>query len=187
MVQLVRCAGTLGVKVLVLTFAISVFCGPSAVSDDGDCNAAGRHGDEGLADGTSGWFPFGSYPGFYGFGLSYHLGYGYGGAALGVGAAGGYPFYGGPGYLHDAPPLRRFGHIVPFAYYSGPGYPFSFAHPGQLAVDRPLALSGDSGGQGYPYDVGFGPFTGAIPYPVFFFAPYAGEAAATGSSSGKTP
>ena len=50
-------------------------------------------------------------------------GYGYGGDALGVGADGGYPFYGGPGYPHPWPRLRRFGGITPFPYYGGPGCP----------------------------------------------------------------
>jgi hypothetical protein len=64
-------------------------------------------------------------PGYQGFGLNFHPGYGYGGAALGVGPEGGYPFYGGPGYPHAEPRLRRFPllHIVPFPYFGGPGYP----------------------------------------------------------------
>src|SRR5262245_60135764 len=49
-----------------------------------------------------------------GFGLGYHLGYGYGGRALGVGPFGGYAYYGGPGYPQPAPQLRRFGKITPF-------------------------------------------------------------------------
>src|SRR5262249_25944161 len=48
----------------------------------------------GPAYGTLGYGKPGLYPGFQGFGLGYHPGYGYGGAALGVGADGGYPFYG---------------------------------------------------------------------------------------------
>ena len=166
MISLARGDGRLTLKVLALALGIGVFWGRSAGADEngleGMNQTAGR-GHDGSGCGTLGYGGYGLDAGFYGFGLSYHLGYGYGGDALGVGAAGGYPFYGGPGYLHHAPTLRRFGHIAPFAYYSGPGYPYSFAHPGQLAVDRPLALSGDAGGQGYPYDVGFGPFTGAIP------------------------
>jgi S1-C subfamily serine protease len=47
-------------------------------------------------------------------------------------------------------------------------------------------MSGDAYGQGYPFDVGFGPFTGAIPYPDSLFAPYAAAAAADGSSAGTT-
>ena len=55
---------------------------------------------------------------FQGFGLGYHLGYGYGGAAIGVGPDGGYPFYGGPGYPHPAPCLRRCGGITPYTLVS---------------------------------------------------------------------
>ena len=185
MISPARGDGRLNLKVLALVLWIAAFSGSTAFAvDDGlDCmNQTAGHGHHRYGYGTLGYGGYSLYPGFHGFGLSYHLGYGYGGRALGVGAAGGYPFYGGPGYLHDAPPLRRFGHIAPFAYYSGPGYPYSFTHPGPLAVDRPLALSGDAYGQGYPYDVGFGPFTGAIPYPESLFAPYT-DAAATGSSA----
>src|SRR4051794_24902900 len=64
--------------------------------------------------GTLGYGPPGLHPGFQGFGLGYHPGYGYGGDALGVGAEGGYPFYGGPGYPHPSPRLQRFGGINPF-------------------------------------------------------------------------
>src|SRR5262245_47937450 len=73
--------------------------------------------------GTLGYGPPGVFDGFQGFGLGYHLGYRYGGDALGVGAEGGYPFYGGPGYPHKEPRLRRLGRIVPFCYFGGPGYP----------------------------------------------------------------
>ena len=78
-----------------------------------------------------------------GFSLGYHPGYGYGRGALGVGAEGGYPFYGGPGYPHPWPCLRRIGGIVPFPYYGGPGYPIP-GHPnyfgefGPLSPDRPV-------------------------------------------------
>jgi hypothetical protein len=172
-------------KVIALTLWIGVFSGvASAVSYGSELDDSDQNGDCGLGRSTLGSAPFGFYPGFFGFGLSYHLGYGYGGDALGVGGDGGYPFYGGPGYFHDAPALARFGHIVPFAYYGGPGYPFSFTEPGQLAVDRPLVISGDAMGQGYAYDVGFGPFTGAIPYPDSVFAPYAAQATTTGTFGG---
>ncbi len=187
MISLVRGDGRLTLKMLALALWLGVFSGSTALAaDDGleGMNQTAGHGHDGSGYGTLGYGGYGLYQGFHGFGLSYHLGYGYGGDALGVGALGGYPFYGGPGYFHCPPALRRFGHIEPFAYYSGPGYPYSFEHPGQLAVDRPLVLSGDSGGQGYPYDVGFGPFTGAIPYPESLFAPYTARAAATGSSAG---
>src|SRR5436305_1448357 len=56
-----------------------------------------------------------------GFGLKFRLGYGYGGNRLGAGPEGGYPYYSGPGYPHEPPPLRRLGRIVPFAYSGNPG------------------------------------------------------------------
>lgn len=123
------------------------------------------------------------YPGYYGFGLKFHPGYGYGGHALGVGANGGFPFYGGPGYPHPNgdPRLNRLGPITPFPYYGGPGrpcpgLPLFYQGIGGLAVDPPVIASGDD-----HHDInsvgGFGPFTGAIPYPESFFAPYASEAA----------
>ena len=140
--------------------------------------------------GTLGWAPPGYYPGFYGFGLSFHRGYGYGREALGVGADGGYPFYGGPGYLHPSPPLNRCGHLIPFGYYSGPGYPYSFEVTGPLVVTEPVVTQvagGDpaheAGSPVYPYNVGYGPFTGVLPYPENFFAPYTAAAAASGSSA----
>ena len=73
--------------------------------------------------GTLGYGEPGLYPGVQGFGLGFHLGYGYGGDSLGVGADGGYPYYGGPGYPHAWPCLRRIGGIMPFNYYGGPGQP----------------------------------------------------------------
>jgi hypothetical protein len=107
-----------------------------------------------------GYGPPGLHPGFYGFGLSFHPGYGYGGNALGVGAYGGYPCYGGPGY--------------PLHY----GYP-KFAYPyyegiGQLYYDQPVVITElmDAGD--------FGPYTGASAY-AYVHPSYAAEAAATGS------
>jgi PDZ domain len=107
-----------------------------------------------------GYGPPGDHPGFYGFGLSFHPGYGYGGNALGVGAFGGYPCYGGPGY--------------PSHY----GYP-KFAYPyyegiGQLLYDQPVVITElmDAGD--------FGPYTGASSY-VYVQPSYAAEAAATDS------
>jgi hypothetical protein len=125
--------------------------------------ACRTHGHGGLGYGTLGYGGIGLYPGFYGFGLSYHLGYGYGGRGLGVGADGGYPYYRGPGY-------PSFGD----AHYSG--------GIGPLVVDRPVALEFDRREPGYAGD--YGPFTGALPYPETLFAPYVAEAAATGSSAG---
>lgn len=113
-----------------------------------------------LTQGTLSYGPPGLHPGFNGFGLSFHPGYGYGGNALGTGAVGGYPCYGGPGY--------------PLHY----GYP-KFAYPyyegiGQLLYDPPVVTV-------EPMDAGdFGVFTGASAY-AYTHPSYAAEAAATGS------
>jgi hypothetical protein len=187
----VRSAGRARIATLAAALGTCILVGPSARSDDGPSDAVNPHGDAGVNFGTLGWAPYGSSPGFYGFSLRYHLGYGYGRGALGVGADGGYPFYGGPGYDHPGPPLERCGPIVPFAYYSGPGYPYNFAPPGPLVVAQPVAAQtqgGDAahaaGSAVYPYDVGFGPFTGAYPYPESYFAPFTAAAAARGSAAG---
>lgn len=118
----------------------------------------------------------GATSGFQGFGLGYHLKHGYGGNGLGVGANGGYPFYGGPGYLHPNPPLRRLKRIVPFPYYGGPGgpspgQPYFYGGVGSL-VPNPQVISiiGERGGT-----ADFGPATGAIPYPESTFAPFAAD------------
>lgn len=126
-------------------------------------------------------------PGFQGFGLGYHLGYGYGGDALGVEAFGGYPFYGGPGYPHPAPRLRRMGGINPFAYYGGPGYatpesPNYFSGVGPLVVDRPVVTTVPRPGEA-DHATSFGPFTGTVPYAESRFAPMT-SAAAGGAVSG---
>ncbi len=112
-----------------------------------------------------------------GFGLSYHPGYGYGGKGLGVGSAGGYPFYGGPGYVHPEPPLNRFGRIVPFAYDGGPGYPRVGTSPfydatGPL-VARPPVLQPLDGRDPASQTSGYGSFSGTLPIPETVFAPYA--------------
>jgi hypothetical protein len=138
------------------------------------------------AAGTLGYGPPGLHPGFQGFGLGYHPGHGYGGDALGTGAFGGYPFYGGPGYPHPAPALRRIGGINPFPYYGGPGYPTP-AHPnafgpvGPLVVDRPVVTIRPEPGE-IDHTGGFGPFTGTLPYPQNYFAPFASQAAADGTT-----
>ena len=168
MISLVRGGGRLPVMALALALGIWVFSGPSAMADGGP----------------------GLYPGFQGFGLGYHPGYGYGGDALGVGAFGGYPFYGGPGYPFAEPLLRRIGGIVPFPYYGGPGYPSPgnpnyFGGVGPLVADQPVITIGSD--RNDPGDASsYGPFTGAIPYPDTFFAPFTATAtaAAGGSSSG---
>jgi hypothetical protein len=138
--------------------------------------------------GTLGYGPPGVHPGFQGFGLGYHPGYGYGGDALGVGAEGGYPFYGGPGYPHPAPRLRRIGGINPFPHFAGPGSPTP-AHPnfyggvGPLITDEPVIAIIPEPGEA-PQAVSFGAFTGAVPLPEAYFAPYTSEAASLGSASG---
>jgi hypothetical protein len=86
--------------------------------------------------------------GVYGFGLSYHLGYGYGGYGIGVGPEGGSPFYGGPGYRYggvpyDGGPLSH-GEAVAATVEGGP-----VRIPGPGPVGR----------------AGYGPFTGASSYP----------------------
>ena len=169
MISLIQNGGKHPSKVLALALGIWVVSGSSARADVG---------------GT------GVEPGFQGFGLSCHLGYGYGGDALGVTANGGYPFYGGPGYPHPWPCLRRFGRISPFPYFGGPGYP-SPEHPnffggvGQLVVNPPVVpVASDPGDLGYAG--GFGPFTGTLPYPESFFARFTAAAAETGSSMGES-
>ena len=136
--------------------------------------------------GTLGYGGPGLYPGFQGFGLGYHLGYGYGGSALGVGATGGYPFYGGPGYCHPWPRLRRLGGITPFPYYGGPGYPTP-DHPeyygavGPLVNEPPVITIGGDGNE--PSSTSdYGSFTGVLPYPETLFAPFT-SAAASGAMS----
>jgi len=145
----------------------------------------------GPGQGTLGYGPPGIFPGFQGFGLGYHLGYGYGGDGLGVGADGGYPYYGGPGYPHPGPSLRRCGGITHFPFYGGPGYPTPgcpnyFGGVGPLVADQPvITIASDPGEAGY--GSGFGPFTGALPYPESAFAPFTAEAAATGSTPSTNP
>jgi hypothetical protein len=160
-------------KTLALTLAIWAFSRPTA-------NVYGW-GREPYGVGYSG---YGQGPGPIGFGLKYHPGYGYGGNSVGVGAGGGYPFYGGPGYPHEAPGLRRFGRELPFPYYGGPGapscdYPTVFGPVGPLVVDPPVVRVGDRGDLSNATD--FGPLTGALPYPEAVFAPNTAEAAATGT------
>jgi len=119
-----------------------------------------------------------------GFPLKYHSVYGYGGRGLGVGVFGGYPFYGGPGYPCLEPGLNRFGRTTPFPFNGGPGYPRYghsnyFEEPGPLVVNPPVAIIRDP-----DYSGGFGPFTGALPYPESYFSRFTSAAAATGSSTG---
>ena len=147
----------------------------------GKCGKA-HHGKPGQGCGTLGYGPPGFYPGFQGFGLGYHLGYGYGGDALGVGADGGYPFYGGPGYPHPEPRLRRLGGIVPFPHYGGPGHPTP-DHPnfyggagGPLVPDEPvITIESDPNAPLAGGD--YGGFTGIVPDPEARFAPFTARAA----------
>lgn len=145
-----------------------------------------RHHAEGV--GTLGYGPPGLHPGFQGFGIGFHPGYGYGGSGLGVGATGGYPFYSGPGYPHPSPRLQRIGGINPFPYYGGPGHPTPcnpnfYGGVGPLVANPPvITILGDPGEANYAS--GFGCFTGAYPYPESFFAPFTSAAAAGGTASG---
>jgi hypothetical protein len=162
-----------------------------------------HHGAVGY--GTLGYSGPGIFPGYYGFGLSFHLGYGYGGRALGVGAFGGYPFYGGPGYPHPAPPLRRCGKEEPFSYYDGLGFPYAFAAPVGLVVNPDVVTEGNplgtglvtSAESGFSRPGDYGAYTGALPYPDGFFSPFTAAAAAgrggaagssrPGAAGGTTP
>lgn len=154
------------------------------------CRAVGicLHRKLGPGVGTLGYGPPGLHPGFQGFGLGFHPGHGYGGAALGPGVDGGYPFYGGPGYPHPAPRLNRLFGINPFPYYGGPGYPTAecpiyYAAVGQLVADRPvIEIEGAPGEAGDTS--GYGSFTGTMPYPEKVFAPFTTSAAAGGTASG---
>lgn len=147
----------------------------------------GSHKHPGPPYGTLGYGPPGIHEGFQGFGLGYHPGHGYGGGGLGVGAEGGYPFYGGPGYPHPGPTLKRVGGINPVPFHGGPGgptpgHPNAFAPAGPLAPDQPvITVERDPRDPGY--EGGYGGFTGTLPYPEAAFAPFT-TAAATGGSAG---
>jgi hypothetical protein len=171
-------SGRLIVRAVVFVVGIALVVASSSVAADGPYHD-GRGGN---GVGTLGYGGPGLYPGYQGFGLSYHLGYGYGGSALGPGALGGYPFYGGPGYPHGEPPLRRFGHLVPFPYSGGPGYPYSFQGVGPLVAGQEVVTIGSHYGAGRPGS-DYGCFTGVLPYPETVFAPFTSSAAAGGSSA----
>ena len=141
--------------------------------------------------GTLGYGTPGLHPGFQGFGLWYHLGYGYGCKALGVGADGGYPFYGGPGYPHPSPSLRRIGGISPFCYFGGPGYPTTeypnfFGGVGPLSPDQPV-ITFERDPSMPVSEIGYGAFEGSFPYPESTFAPFASMRAEGRTSSGMNP
>lgn len=149
---------------------------------------SGHPSQSGPGVGTLGYGPPGLSPGFQGFGLGYHLGYGYGGQALGPGAFGGYPYYSGPGYPHPWPRLHRFGHLNPFPYDGGPGSPTPdcphyFGGVGPLVADRPVIAIERGPGEA-PSNSGFGPFTGTLPYSESDIAPFTTRAASGGSASG---
>ncbi len=201
MLSLVWGSSRLPFQALALALGIWVFSGSSVMADGlghGDFHE-GRFKHGHLGQGTLGWAEYGLYPGLYGFSLRWHPGYGYGRYALGVGADGGYPFYGGPGYPHEWPRLRRFGPATPFAYYGGPEYPMEdcfnyYSGIGGLAIEKPVVTIGEPGDLGHVNENGdvypgrdFGPFTGAIPYPETLFAPYTSAGAATGSSGAVGP
>jgi hypothetical protein len=162
--------------------------GPMAAAVCPTCHKAhaGRHGHDGPGVGTLGYGKPGLYPGFQGFGLGYHPGYGYGGAALGVGATGGDPYYGGPGYPHPWPKLQRHGGIAPFPLYTGPGFPTPdhpnyFGGIGPLVPDQPVVtVEPEPSRPAYTGD--YGGFTGMVPYPETTFAPFVSIAATAGSS-----
>ena len=176
MMSLVRFARRLAVKVLGLAVAAVVLAGSPAMAQDGPGVSPGFF---------QRWFVWGEgtlsyggdavYPGYPGFGLSFHPGYGYGGRGLGTGALGGYPFYGGPGYPHPTPVLRRCGGITPFLFYGGPDYPrvgYSnyFTEVGPLVVREPVAIITPTNSFGYTGN--FGQYTGTLPYPDSYFAPF---------------
>ena len=165
-----------------------------------------NHGHGGLGKGTLGWADPGLYPGFYGFGLSFHPGYGYGGYGLGVGGTGGDPFYGGPGYpcggqLYDGGPAytgQPAALIRPDYPYGGPTTPAEAntgmapedANRGDSLLGPGTPYFGYNSGEGrhmppplgdyHGYLGGFGPFTGASSYP-FTHPSYTAAAAAAGS------
>jgi hypothetical protein len=205
MISQVRGNGRVLLQKLALAMGIWVFSLTSTMTygdeAEGKCHVCGNlhHGAGGPGRGTMGYGGPGLFPGYYGFGLKYHRGYGYGGKALGVGAFGGYPFYGGPGYPHPSPHLRRFCGTEPFGYYGGPGYSgFGYCNffdePGRLVVNEDVVAvvnRGETGSEGgYGYGSGdlsdYGIFTGALPYPESYFAPYT-AAAASGSATGPSP
>ncbi len=176
-------------KAVALTWVTVVCTGLTARAGDGEfsypapamteCSCgkthAHHHRHQGPGLGTLGYGPPGLFPGFQGFGLGYHLGYGYGGSALGVGAEGGYPLYGGPGYPHPWPVLNRHLATEPFFYYGGPGYPTPdqpnyFGGTGPLVSDQPVVQVGEPA-----YEPGYGGFSGGPPNAEAVFAPFATE------------
>ena len=93
MISLARCPGSLLRKAAAVAMMAWGFLFSSVLSHGDDHVAAAPKVKKSLVDyhsrrrgpaaGTLGYGPPGIYPGFQGFGLGYHLGYGYGGDALG--------------------------------------------------------------------------------------------------------
>ena len=188
----------LALKAFALVLGGWVWFDSTVVADDGvvvtdqvlkDQSAKkGHHDDSYTSSGTLGYGAPGIYPGFQGFGLGYHLGYGYGGAALGVGAEGGYPCYGGPGYPHPEPTLRRIGGITPFLHFAGPGYPTPdqpnfFGGVGLLVSEQQVVTIASEGG-GSIGSTDYGGFTGGVADPEAQFAPFTTRAAAGAGGGG---
>ncbi len=152
----------------------------------------------GISAGALGWGPAGIHTGYYGFGLSFHPGYGHGGCALGAGPFGGEPYYGGPGYptcgmTYDGGPAVAGapGSVIKPEYSTdmSPSDPrLANAGMGAAASGRVRSaasaapyfgtMSGEGSGTGY--HGGFGPYTGASNYPSSHVNSTA-RAAATGS------
>jgi hypothetical protein len=196
----------MGIKILFVTSALAGKHAPYALdwvwAPEVKYKGSTLHyGGGGPGYGVLGYGPPGVFPGYFGFGLKFHPGYGYGGKGLGVGAFGGYPFYGGPGYPHPWPKLNRFCGITPFPFYGGPGV-FGppdcnfYGHPGRLVINEDVAGEGDGdaaaiGGYGPEFppvgSMDYGMFSGSIPYPESFFAPYTAAAAALGSAAPRPP
>ena len=85
------------------------------------------------------------YPGFPGFGLSFHKGYGYGGNALGTGPSWRLSIFWWPRISASRTVLRRFGGIAPFLFYGGPGYP-RCGYSNYFTEIAPLVSSPSCGG-----------------------------------------
>ncbi len=109
------CGGRLPLKALSVAVGLWVLFDSSVVADDSEFVVTNqgqvvkkekkvRHTRTNGNFGTLGYGAAGLYPGFQGFGLGYHLGYGYGGDALGVGAEGDTP---STGALAIPTPRRR--------------------------------------------------------------------------------
>ena len=130
-----------------------------------------------VTKGTLGYGPPGVFPGYPGFLLALHPGYGFGGYSLGTMAEGGYPHYAGPGYPHATPPLKRLGRIIPSTFFAGPGGPTPTCPNFFTPVEAPLVVEappvvenlGMVPGQGED----FGCYTGSLPYAEALFAPFA--------------